>query len=42
MLLEEYLQTVAFVAKSLSDENRLRILLCVNNGRNPSPASSKR
>ena len=33
MLLEEYLQTVAFVAKSLSDENRLRMLLCVNNGR---------
>jgi DNA-binding transcriptional ArsR family regulator len=32
-LLEEYLQAVAFVAKSLSDENRLRILLCVNNGR---------
>ena len=31
--LEEYLQTVAFVAKSLSDENRLRILLCVNNGK---------
>jgi DNA-binding transcriptional ArsR family regulator len=30
--LAEYLQTVAFVAKSLSDENRLRILLCVNNG----------
>ena len=33
MPLEEYLQTVAFVAKSLSDENRLRILLCVNNGK---------
>ena len=33
MPLEDYLQTVAFVAKSLSDENRLRILLCVNNGK---------
>ena len=33
MPLEEYLQTVAFVAKSLADENRLRILLCVNNGK---------
>ena len=31
--LEEYLQTVAFVAKSLADENRLRILLCVNDGK---------
>jgi ArsR family transcriptional regulator, zinc-responsive transcriptional repressor len=30
MPLEDYLQTVAFVAKSLADENRLRILLCVN------------
>lgn len=29
--LEEHLQTVAFVAKSLADENRLRILMCVNN-----------
>lgn len=28
-----YLQTVAFVAKSLSDENRLRILLCVSAGK---------
>jgi DNA-binding transcriptional ArsR family regulator len=28
--LQEYLRTVAFVAKSLGDENRLRILLCVN------------
>ena len=27
--LGEDLQTVAFVAKSLADENRLRILLCV-------------
>ena len=31
LLLEDYLQAVAFVAKSLADENRLRILLCVNN-----------
>jgi len=29
----ERLQTVAFLAKSLSDENRLRILLCVSNGK---------
>jgi DNA-binding transcriptional ArsR family regulator len=29
-ILEENLRTVAFVAKSLADENRLRILLCVN------------
>ncbi len=28
--LEDNLQTVAFVAKSLADENRLRILLCVS------------
>lgn len=33
MPLEDYLQTVAFVAKSLSDENRLRILLCVHDGK---------
>ncbi len=26
------LSTLAFLAKSLADENRLRILLCVNNG----------
>ncbi len=31
--LEDNLQTVAFVAKSLADENRLRILLCVNHGK---------
>jgi DNA-binding transcriptional ArsR family regulator len=31
--LGDHLQTVAFVAKSLGDENRLRILLCVNNGK---------
>ena len=29
---EDFLQAVAFVAKSLSDENRLRILLCVHEG----------
>ena len=33
MPLEACLQTVAFVARSLSDENRLRILLCVNDGK---------
>src|SRR5512143_1508556 len=33
MPLEKYLQTVAFLSKSLSDENRLRILLCVNTGK---------
>ena len=33
MPLADSLQTVAFVAKSLSDENRLRILLCVNEGK---------
>ena len=33
MPLADFLQTVAFVAKSLSDENRLRILLCVNEGK---------
>jgi len=33
MPLEDYLQAVAFVAKSLSDENRLRILRCVNHGK---------
>jgi ArsR family transcriptional regulator, zinc-responsive transcriptional repressor len=32
-LSEDYLQTVAFLAKSLSDENRLRILLSLNNGK---------
>jgi DNA-binding transcriptional ArsR family regulator len=31
--LEDHLQAVAFVARSLGDENRLRILLCVNNGK---------
>jgi DNA-binding transcriptional ArsR family regulator len=29
-LRDEHFQTVAFLAKSLSDENRLRILLCVS------------
>ena len=33
MPLADFLQTVAFVAKSLSDENRLRILLCVKEGK---------
>ena len=33
MHLEDYLQSVAFVARSLGDENRLRILLCLNNGK---------
>jgi ArsR family transcriptional regulator, zinc-responsive transcriptional repressor len=33
MPLADSLQTVAFVAKSLSDENRLRILLCVHGGK---------
>ncbi|HMK66626.1 MAG TPA: metalloregulator ArsR/SmtB family transcription factor [Thermodesulfobacteriota bacterium] len=33
MLPNENLQTVAFLAKSLSDENRLRILLSLNNGK---------
>jgi DNA-binding transcriptional ArsR family regulator len=33
MPLAENLQSVAFVAKSLSDENRLRILLCVSGGK---------
>jgi ArsR family transcriptional regulator, zinc-responsive transcriptional repressor len=32
-LRDEHFQTVAFLAKSLSDENRLRILLCVSNGK---------
>lgn len=32
MPLNDYLPSVAFVARSLGDENRLRILLCVNHG----------
>jgi ArsR family transcriptional regulator, zinc-responsive transcriptional repressor len=35
MQLDEHFQQVAFLAKSLSDENRLRILLCVSNGKKP-------
>jgi DNA-binding transcriptional ArsR family regulator len=34
-LLDEHCQKVAFLAKSLSDENRLRILLYVSNGKKP-------
>jgi DNA-binding transcriptional ArsR family regulator len=34
-LLEEHFQKVAFLAKSLSDENRLRILMCVSCGKKP-------
>jgi DNA-binding transcriptional ArsR family regulator len=34
-LLDEHFQKVAFLAKSLSDENRLRILLCVSCGKKP-------
>jgi ArsR family transcriptional regulator, zinc-responsive transcriptional repressor len=33
ILQDENYQTVAFLGKSLSDENRLRILLCVSNGK---------
>ena len=33
VLRDEHYQTVAFLAKSLSDENRLRIILCVSNGK---------
>ena len=33
LLRDESFQTVAFLAKSLSDENRLRILLCVSKGK---------
>jgi DNA-binding transcriptional ArsR family regulator len=31
--LHNHLPTLAFLAKSLADENRLRILLCLGNGR---------
>jgi len=34
-LLDEHFQQVAFLAKSLSDENRLRILLSVSCGKKP-------
>lgn len=30
-LRDEHFQTAAFLAKSLSDENRLRILICISN-----------
>jgi DNA-binding transcriptional ArsR family regulator len=33
MPLENSLETVAFVARTLADENRLRILLCVHAGK---------
>lgn len=33
VLRDEHFQTVAFLAKSLSDENRLRIILCVSCGK---------
>ena len=33
VLRDEHFQTVAFLARSLSDENRLRILLTVSNGK---------
>ena len=33
VLRDEHFQTVAFLAKSLSDENRLRIILCVSSGK---------
>jgi DNA-binding transcriptional ArsR family regulator len=32
-MLDEHFQTVSFLAKSLSDENRLRILLCISSGK---------
>jgi DNA-binding transcriptional ArsR family regulator len=35
LLGDEHFQKVAFLARSLSDENRLRILLCVGSGRKP-------
>ncbi len=33
VMCNEHFQKVAFLAKSLSDENRLRIILCVSNGK---------
>lgn len=33
VLPDDYLQTVAFLAKSLSDENRLRILMSLHGGK---------
>ena len=32
-LVDEEFQTVAFLAKSLSDENRLKILFCISRGK---------
>jgi ArsR family transcriptional regulator, zinc-responsive transcriptional repressor len=33
LLQDEHYHSVAFLAKSLSDENRLRIILCVSSGK---------
>jgi ArsR family transcriptional regulator, zinc-responsive transcriptional repressor len=33
VLHDEHFQSVAFLAKSLSDENRLRIILCLSGGK---------
>jgi len=33
ILVNEDFQTVAFLAKSLSDENRLKILFCISRGK---------
>jgi DNA-binding transcriptional ArsR family regulator len=33
VLRDEHFQTVAFLGKSLSDENRLRIIICVSKGK---------
>ncbi len=33
VLRDEHFQSVAFLARSLSDENRLRIILCVSKGK---------
>lgn len=33
LLIDEQFRTVAFLAKSLSDENRLRIMLCISKGK---------
>ena len=33
VLFDEEFQTVAFLAKSLSDENRLKILFCISRGK---------
>lgn len=34
-ILDVNLQTLAFLAKCLADENRLRILLCISKGKKP-------